>query len=178
MKPEEHSTLQRSDERSLSSRVNALARAIASGSPGDVAALRRLTPDDPASPAFWRLAAAHLDGALPAGGGEAREEAERSWAAVMSGMALTAGLHVPRRRAGAALAQAGYSELRFERLLRASGPQLFREVRAAAAFLASKAVEFDWTDLAALVLGDGGPSAERTRRALARSFYQQLPTQD
>jgi CRISPR system Cascade subunit CasB len=177
MKPEEHSTVQRSDERTLSIRVNALARAIASGSPGDVAALRRLTPEDPAAPAFWRLAAAYLDGALPAGG-EAREDAERSWAAVLCGMALTAGLHVPRRRAGAALAQAGYSDLRFERLLRASGPQLFREVRAAAAFLASKAVELDWTDLAALVLSDGGPSAERTRRALARSFYQQRPTQD
>lgn len=177
MKPEEESSAQRSDERTLSSRVNALARAIAAASPGDVAALRRLAPEDPASPAFWRLAAAYLDDALPSGG-EAREEAERSWAAVMCGMALTAGLHALRCRAGAALAEAGFSELRFERLLRASGPQLFREVRAAAAFLASKAAEFDWTDLAALVLSDGGPSAERTRRSLARSFYQQRSTQD
>lgn len=165
-------------EPTLASRINRLDRAIRDMPPGDVAALRRIAPEDPAAPAFWKVAAAHLDGALPRADGLERDERERRWAAILSGMATTQGLHAPRRRAGEALAEAGYSELRFERLLRASGEPLFQEIRSAAKFLASKAVEFDWTDLAALVLSADGPGAEHVRRGLARSFYRSLSDHD
>lgn len=166
------------EESTLASRINRLARAIRDMPPGDIAALRRITPDDPAAPAFWKVAAAHLDGALPRADGPERDERERRWASILSGMAMTTGLHTPRRKAGEALAEAGYSELRFERLLRASGEQLFQEVRSAARFLASKAMELDWTDLAALVLSADGPGAEQVRRGLARSFYRRVSQND
>jgi CRISPR system Cascade subunit CasB len=161
-------------ERPLAAVIGRIAAAVQRElSAGDVAALRRLTPEDPGVPAFWKVAAAHLEGALPAGG-EARDEAERRWATVLSGMALTSGLHARGRRAGAALADAGYSELRFERLLRAKGDALLHEVRTAARFVASKAAALDWTELATLVLGAGGDSDDGIRRSLARSYYAQL----
>ncbi len=154
----------------LRSLVNRLAHALARElPPGDLAALRRSSPEAP-SAAFWKVAASLLGEALPEGGA-ARDEAERSWAAILAGMALTEGLHRPGRRAGAALAEAGYSELRFERLLRARGSQLLAALRGAAQYLASKAVPLDWSDLAGLVLSEGGPSEEQTRRGLARSYY-------
>lgn len=163
------------EEDTLAARVRRIGAAIAHElSPGDVAALRRLGPGDVAVPAFWKLAASCLVEALPQGG-EARDLAERRWAAIASGMAVTAGLHRAGRRAGAALAEAGYSELRLERLLRAQGDQLLVEVRGAARFLAAKAVELDWAELAALVLADPDePSGDAVRRGLARAYFWQL----
>ena len=140
-------------------------------SPGDVAALRRLEPGGPAHPAFWKVCAGWLDGSLPPEG-PARTEAERRWAAIVAGMAITVGLHDPRRHAGAALAEAGYSELRFVRLLRARGEGLAAAVRSASRFLASKAVSFDWRDLAQLVLSEARADEEEARRHLARSYYR------
>jgi len=140
-------------------------------SPGDVAALRRLDPRDPAAPAFWKVCASWLDRTLPEEG-SSRDEAERRWATILAGMAITVGQHNPRHHAGAALAEAGFSELRFMRLLRARGDTLSDALRITARFLASKAVSFDWRDLALLVLSDGRADEEDVRRHLARNFYQ------
>lgn len=155
-------------ERTLASTVNALARTMARMSPGDVASLRRLTPDDLAVPAFWKLAGIALEHELAGGGVEDRE---RRWAVVVASVAVASGLHAPGRPLGDALAAAGYSELRLARLLRAHAAALPPEVRGATAYLASKAVAFDGADVAALVLSDGGPSEEAVRRRIAKSYY-------
>jgi CRISPR system Cascade subunit CasB len=158
--------------KTLASVLSKLTVAIGRGlSPGDVAALRRLDPRDPAHPAFWKVCAGWLEDSLPPEG-PARAESERRWAAILAGMAMTSGLHDPRRHAGVALAEAGYSELRFVRLLRSRGDGLADELRAAARFLGSKAVPFDWRDLALLVLSEGREDEEDTRRHLARNYYQ------
>jgi CRISPR system Cascade subunit CasB len=142
-------------------------------SPGEVAALRRLAPDEPYAPAVWKVFAMALDEVVPPDG-PAREEAERRWAAILCGLAITQGLHRAGRPLGAALASAGFSELRFTRLLRARGDQMFAALRGAAQYLASKALSFDALDLARLVLSEDGPREERTRRDIARSYYRQL----
>jgi CRISPR system Cascade subunit CasB len=158
----------------LRSLVGRLARMIEKElSPGEVASLRRLEPADPSVPAFWKVVATALDDVLPSAA-EAREEAERRWAAILGAMASARGLHRSRQALGAALAQAGFSELRFTRLLRARGDQTFPSVRAAAQYLASKAIGFDAHDLARLVLSEDGPSEEKVRRDVARSYYRQL----
>lgn len=163
-----------SGERTLNQIVNGLAAAISrSLSPGDVAALRRMAPEDVATPAFWRLAATHLENELR-GEGPAAEARERRWAVVVAALAVTAGLHAPGRSLGSALAAAGLSELRLTRLLRAHGDALPAEVRSVATYLAAKAVPFDAVDLARIVLSDGGPSEEQVRRGIARSFFGQL----
>lgn len=144
-------------------------------STGDVAEIRKLDPDDPSSPAFWKLVFAYLE---PAGElraeGPLRDLLEKRWAAVLSGMAITQGLHIPGRRVGQALAKVGFSELRFSRLLRAEGDLLLDLVRTTARFLASKNVAFDFKDLADLVFSDGAAHAETVRRNIARDYYRQL----
>lgn len=159
---------------SLSSTVNRLARALGRElSPGDVASLRRMAPDDVATPAFWKLTGGVLDDELR-GEGPAIDTRERLWAVVVNALALTSGLHAPGRSFGGALAEAGLSELRLARLLRAHGDALPAEVRSVAAYLASKAIAFDATDLARLVLSDGGASEEPVRRGIAKAYYRQL----
>lgn len=141
--------------------------------PGDVAALRRLGTGDPGGPAFWKLVATHLEPRLPRAG-EARDAGERAWAVILCGMALTAGLNRRGMRSGSALAAAGVAEGRFTRLLRAEGPRLADEIRAAARQLASSGTRVNWTELARLVLASGGPGVEPARRALARDYYRAL----
>jgi CRISPR type I-E-associated protein CasB/Cse2 len=158
---------------SLGKTINRIAAALQREvPPGDVAALRRLVPDDPSSPAFWRMVVNYLGptGAIP-DGGPARDEVERQWAAILGGMAVMQGLHQPGRRLGKALAASDLSELRFVRLLRAQDRQLLREVRTTARFLASKAEAVDWSDLARLVLTRDPDKAERVRRSFARDYY-------
>lgn len=162
----------------LRATVSRLARALEKQlSPGDVAALRRLDPDDPAAPAFFKVAVQLLEDVMPdveSAGEPARMEAERRWAAILCAMALTSGLHRFDRPLGSALAESGFAELRLTRLLRARGDQVFPALRAAAQYLASKAEPFDPTDLARLVLSEGRRDEEKVRRAIARSYFKAL----
>jgi len=142
-------------------------------SPGDMADLRRLDPDDPAAPGFWKVVVGHLEpGAVLEYFGPARDEAERRWAVILSCMAITQRQYRPGRRLGEALGASGLSELRFVRLLRAHGPALANALRLVARFLASKAEPLDWADLVRLVLSDDRPWAEPVRRQLARDYYR------
>lgn len=160
----------------LSGAIGRLAHAIDRiVSPGDVAALRRMDPSDPSTAAFWRLRASHLApaGLLP----EAdpwREDAEKRWATIMIAMAHLSGLHAPGMPLGSALARAGFSELRFVRLLQARGDVLPRLAIESSRFLAAKGQPVDQKGLALLVLSDGWidpSSTERVRRSIARDYY-------
>ncbi len=161
------------EPRNLESVIRAIAQAMGTTlSAGDVAALRRLDPDELSAPAFWKVVTAHV---APAGylteTGAARTEAERRWAAAVGTLALLGTTHRPNCRLGRALAAAGYSELRLVRLLRARERQLFTEVRTAARFLAAKGEPVDATDLARLVLSDGMQHADEVRRDVAHAYY-------
>ncbi len=161
-------------ELNLQSVVNAIARDIESVlSPGDIAELRRMKPGEFGGPAFWKLAAAHLEpaGLLPTAGEQAEAAAER-WAAILAGMAMTRGFHHPGARLGRALADAGLSEGRFLALLRSHDRQLLDAVRLTAHYLATKAVPVDWADYAWLVISDGTAGEEAVRRRIARDYYR------
>lgn len=161
----------------LSSLVGKLTHAIDELlSPGEVADLRRLDPNAPYRPAFWKVAARYLEHEIPLGG-EARDEMERRWAAILSGMAQTQKFHQPGRRLGQALAEAGLSELRLTRLLRARGEKLLDELRGVVRVLASKGQAFDWTHLANLVLSEGYKHEEKVRRQIARDYFYALEKQ-
>lgn len=162
------------EERGLPSVVGALSYSIDQVLPaGDVAELRRLRPDDPSSPAFWRLCAAHLDMHLPSG--EAvRGEAERRWAVILQALAELRGLHAPRAHFGRALVDADLAEGRLLRLLRARDDALADAVRVTSHHLAATATSVDCTELAHLVLSDGRTDAEEVRRRIARDYYAQL----
>ncbi len=142
-------------------------------SPGDVAELRRLTTSDPASPAFFKLMASTVDPdqKLPPGG-HIRDEIERKWAVFFQVAAMMRQLHSQDVSLGYALSSAGYSELRFVRLLRARGSLLYREVHTCAHFLAAKVQPCNLVYIARLIMVFDKDSAESIRRAIARNFYQ------
>jgi len=141
-------------------------------STGELAQLRRASVESPYSPALWKLLVAYVPDTWTAG--RDRDEKERLWSAVLTGMAITSGLHSPGTPLGQALEQAGWSELRFVRLLQARGDALVGEVRRVARFLSSKTQIADWADMAQLVLNQREEWAEKHRRRIARSYYSSL----
>lgn len=151
--------------------VTAIAAAIKRKelSAGDLAEMRRLRPEDPSARVFQRLMTGCVAPNWPlAPDGESRDQDERCWGIVMAGMAEMA--HDPSQRLGRVLAETGFSELRFVRLLRAQGNALGDIVRGMARFVAAKGRAADWGAAAALVVC-GGAEAEAVRRKLARDYY-------
>lgn len=144
---------------------------------GDVAELRRLDPECPSAPAFWKLVVGELEelGALRRGVPD-REEQERRWAVILNALAYLGDLHRPGRGYGVALASSGFSEHRFGRLLRSRSGPLWYQARRSAQFLSSHAEPTDATGLAWLVLSEGRSDEQRARRQLARDYYRAHPT--
>ena len=150
---------------------------------GDLAALRRMDPDEPDAAAFWRLIARYDLHGSP--------EVERRWALVLHGIALmtrTAGddaagrsAHVRGMPIGRALfagdsperTTAFYSESRMNRLLTARGPMLRTLLSRMFRMMAGANQGFDWYQMAQLILSDGYDEqrADRIRRNIARDYY-------
>lgn len=151
-------------------------------STGDLAELRRISPDAPFTPALWKvLMKLDLADAPP---GIDQRVWERRWATLLMGLAFCADLHDYKTPLGRALAEAGWSELRFVRLMRATDEQLETHVRRLAQFLASKAQKANWADVAWLLFCQSGdPSkdlcrssekAEEIRLGISRFYYAAL----
>lgn len=161
---------------SLGSVVNRLAGMLDHGagvlSARDIAALRRMDPHRPAT-SFFKVEGLVLNEHL-SGGPSARFEMETRWAAIIVGLAHLGDLHRPQHRLGKALVEAGYSELRFSRLVRADADRLIDDLPMLARFLAGKGVSADWVQAALLVLSVGRRDEEEVRRRLAREYYDAL----
>jgi CRISPR system Cascade subunit CasB len=164
-------------ERSLAATINHLAGLLAHGggvlTSGDVAEMRRMDPRTIDAPGFYKLAGAVLEQDLPRGGAP-RTEAETRWAAIIVGLAHLGARHRPDVRLGEGLVAAGFSELRFARLLRADSERLLDELPALARFLAAKNTSADFTAAAYLMLSAGRSDEESARRSLARDYYGAL----
>lgn len=141
---------------------------------GPQAELRRLDPCRTATwpTAFYRLFTAEIEPHLR----DVGEDAQRAWAAILSGMAtLPQGVQHP----GTALALARYSELRLNRLLSARDGRLLDEFRAAVCFLAAKKTSADWPQFGQLALHDpDSPLGQRLRCTLATAYYRTLSAKD
>lgn len=158
---------------SLRSLIARLTEMIANGlGRGEVADLRRMAADDATPAAFWKLFVSIIEpaGWAPATGPRAAKR-EAEWATILNALAIAEGFHSPQRRLGQALAEEGFSEIRFARLLTAQGQRLADEVRLMARFLASKGASADLTDAAWLVLSDESEGGENLRRRIARDYY-------
>jgi len=170
--PEREQTSDRPTLRSLIGRL--VVHVDSHASNGELADLRRAGTDAPYSPALWKLLALVIEPAGILSTGPRRDEDERRWSTILNALALTKGLHSHEHTLGAALASAGFSELRFVRLLEARDETLNDHLRLAAQFLASKGVSADWSDGASLVLYQDPPNDEKARRGLARAYYTTL----
>ena len=150
---------------------------------GDLAALRRMDPDNPDATAYWRLMARFDLLGSP--------DLERKWALILHGIALmtrTSGAD-PRSRSahadatpvGRALFQGGdpertipfYSESRLNRLLTARGPRLRTLLARAFRMLGSAGQPLDWGEMARFILDDGHneSAADNIRRLIASAYY-------
>ncbi|MGI8498966.1 MAG: type I-E CRISPR-associated protein Cse2/CasB [Gemmatimonadaceae bacterium] len=107
----------------------------------------------------------------------ARPERETRWSAIIVGLAYLGELHRPGATLGRALVAAGFSELRFSRLLRADGERLLDELPMLARFLAAKDTPADWVQAAWLILSADQIGEEKARRNLARDYYSALVRQ-
>jgi CRISPR system Cascade subunit CasB len=135
---------------------------------GDLATLRRLSPSSPPSLTFYRFAFKHLPDNW-----EANRDA---WQTLVAGIALLCPKpHRPDRSVGQALAEAGYSEKRLERLLAAEGETLHTLLLRAVRFLAAKNEACNWVDFARLLLSVDSAKQEQARLTIARNFYRYLP---
>lgn len=153
-------------------KISSMMQQQGSLSTGEVADLRRISPDQPFTPALWRILLM-LD--LDHSPGWIRQEMwERRWATLFMGMAHCAGLHNYDIPLGRALAETGWSELRFVQLMRAKEETLETHLRRVAQFLASKNQEANWTDVARLLFFQTGDAGERVRLDISRDYYSRM----
>ena len=150
-----------------------LAAYIAGLDPGSAAALRRGPLVGAGAAAFWKLVAEYApDGATLD---------EEGWANLVQAIAILTpkGTETDRKRAhdptipmGAALYEAGVSELRLARLLDA--PREMRRdlaVRLCRRLAATDRKRFDLRTLAVLIL-DGSEKTKKTNHRIARDYYR------
>ncbi|MBN1880442.1 type I-E CRISPR-associated protein Cse2/CasB [bacterium] len=143
--------------------------------PGALAELRRITPEDPWCPAVWRLLADQRFDHFLSGNDAHARQSEKTWAFIIHVMALTTGLHDRSTPIGKVLANSGFSEIRLNRLLKAQDSQLFEQVSSVARFLKSKGERFDTSDLAALLLAKPGTErCDYIRNRIARWYFTTL----
>lgn len=153
----------------LAARVAKLAQVI--GSPhfaaADRVALKRYAAGQALPLAFYRTWLRHLDDELPG------ETESRAWALLAWGLAFMGPRAHRRDRAlGAALAAAGYSEARLERLLAAEAESQADLFASMVRYLSNKGETFDWVDAARLLLTRDPERREATHRRIAAAYYR------
>lgn len=137
---------------------------------GNLAELRRMNPDEPDAPAFWKLAAKRRLTDNPA--------LEGKWALVMHGIALMMPNAHADTKVGRALFEGGdsgrrnafYSNLRLNRLLQARGSTLRTLLSQLFRMLSSAGQPLDWREMASFILSEGD-AAEEARKEVAREYY-------
>ncbi len=151
---------------------------------GDLAELRRMDPDSPDAPAFWRLLAEQDLLGSPS--------VESRWALILHGIALmtptsaagggSATAHDGLNPVGRALYLGGdphrttalYAEARLGRLLTARGPMLRGLLARTFRMLGSKGVSFNWREMAQFILSADLDEvrAEQGRHRIARAYFE------
>ena len=139
---------------------------------GDRAALRRIDPDTPVTPTLWKVLFDLDQDESP--DWISQTTWEQRWATLLMGMAHCAGLHDYDVPLGRALAEAGWSETRFVRLMEADEDALPVLIRRMAQYLASKQQAANWDDVRQLLFDQFGDKAEGVRLRIARPYYRTL----
>lgn len=135
---------------------------------GDHAGLRRMNPNNPDAPFFWKLMSRE---------GMPRNPDIRKWGLIMHGIALMshgAGLaHNPRIPVGQAVYQI-YTERRLATLLEARGSTLHSLLTRLFRMLGNQKCAFNWRAMAWFILNEGynEERAEAARVEIARAYYQ------
>jgi len=165
------STATPASKTSLASTIGRIAGIIGSDhfATGERAALRRMVPDQPPPLSFYRFALSHLPE-----GWDRNQNTIRDWMTITAGIAIMSpNAHSLERGFGSALAKAGYSEIRFERLLSSTGNTRRVLVLRAARFLAAKNTPCNWVEGSKLLL-TREEERETLHRRIAQDFYRSI----
>lgn len=139
---------------------------------GERAELRRSSLDQPVTPTLWKVLFEVEESTPSQGMTEAMWE--RRWASLLVGMSYCAGLHSNKVPLGEALAESGWSEVRFVRLMEAKSGVLPTLVRRMSQYLASKHQSADWYDVHKLLCGEYNSSGEDIRLDISRAYFKTL----
>ena len=131
---------------------------------GDLAELRRLTPEQPSAPAFFRIVARVAP--------EVGVETMRRYAHFLRILALNPEA-LTNDRLGAVMAGAGVSESRVQRLLTAREETLRVQLRLIARRLANSG-NLPWRGFADMLLTTDDEQAENARLRIARDYWRAL----
>lgn len=156
------------EPQSLSSTIGKAAGVIANERfpSGDRAKLKRMDFAETVPVAFYRFAFAQLP--------EGWEVNQKEWMTIVAGMAIMSpSNHSPVAGLGKVLAESGYSESRFERLLAAEDEVLYTLILRLARFLAAKAKPADWLQIAQLLLSKD-EKADAIRMRIAKDYYRAM----
>jgi hypothetical protein len=137
---------------------------------GPLAELRRMDPKGTPAPAFWALMGeVHPD---------RPERTDPAWAVIVQAMAeMAPEPHAQDAAPGIVLADTGYAEGRFVRLLRADAAAMPSEARTLARWCRVKARTIDWVAFGRFVLdrmAGRDDDAERAARRFARQYFGAL----
>lgn len=136
---------------------------------GERAALKRMALDGPAPLAFHRFMLRHVDPPWQT------EAWIPQWRTLICSLAIQRdGGFDPSKPLGQALAEAGFSEQRLERLLAATGETLRSLSIRAARQVAAKGVAADWRQLTELLFSRNPEIREAVNRRIARDYYRTL----
>jgi len=134
---------------------------------GERAALKRMALDGPAPLAFHRFMLRHVDSHWQS------ESWTLEWRTLICALTIQRdGGFDPSKPLGQALAEAGFSEHRLERLLAATGETMRSLALRAARQLAAKGISTDWRQLAVLLFSRNPEIREAVNRRLARDYYR------
>ena len=160
--------------------LGGLPKQVAALGPGPRAQLRRWRPGRAElSSAFWRIFVTRPADEDKDGRGPPVHKAEvERIALLLALLAETEGLHRGHQEGaptfGRALADCGFSEARFIRLLEARDTQRADGLLKTASFLASRAQAFQATDLVHFTCPLGEEALEKRRLKIARDYYSGL----
>jgi CRISPR system Cascade subunit CasB len=137
---------------------------------GERATLKRWAPGQPIPLPFYRLWLRFVSDELPS------EETAPAWVLVAWGICLMGARgNRPERPFGRAMAEAGITYARLERLLDAPPDVLPDLLTAVVRRLAADAAGFDWSEAAELLLARKPAARESIRRRIAVAFYRFQP---
>ena len=174
-KSQERESMRPSDPRHAASIARRLIRQDVT--PGDIARLKRMTPESPTERIFW-------EACIGLGIDNADPELVETWAGIFRMIAK--GTKIKETEAvsphdgtvplGRALAAGGYGESRLKTLLNAGESSVADLLDRAAGYLYANREKFNWNDAARLAMTKHrrAEDRERDRMTIARDYYREI----
>lgn len=159
------------EQENLNSVVSTLAGILSSDRfpRGDLAELRRMTPESPTL-AFWRVLIDYIPEKL-----RGNESMENKWLVILNGMAIMApAVHSSEPSYSVGSVFSDFPIQRITHFLRSKGSNLTDQIRLLARLCRSKGVPVDWQILAYLLFSSEKTLEGKIKRQIAKDYVQSI----